>query len=137
MMKIFYCLPAVALILSSTGCKNKANTQGEEIVAESGLNLANLDTTAVAGNDFFRYATGGWSDANPIPDEYSRYGSFDQLRENNQKQIKGIIEELGKEENKAGSNAQKIGDLYFESTNSLEYSKSRDESWDEYRGIRY
>ena len=112
MKKIFYCLPAVALILSSTGCKNKANTQSEEIVAESGLNLANLDTTAIPGNDFFRYATGGWSDANPIPDEYSRYGSFDQLRENNEKQIKGIIEDLGKEESKAGSNAQKIGDLY-------------------------
>nr|WP_242053244.1 M13 family metallopeptidase [Dysgonomonas sp. GY617] len=76
------------------------------------LKIENLDTTANPGSNFYRFATGGWSDANPIPDEYSRYGSFDQLRENNQKQIKDLIIELGKTENKQGSTAQKIGDLY-------------------------
>ncbi len=76
------------------------------------LNLANLDTTVAPGADFYQYATGGWQKANPIPDEYSRYGTFDKLREENQKQIKELIEELSKKNNAFGSNAQKVSDLY-------------------------
>lgn len=112
MKKILYYLPAVVFFLSASSCNTKTKTKVEDIVVESGLDLNNLDTTVVVGNDFFRFATGGWAKANPIPDEYSRYGSFDQLRENNEKQIKGLIEDLGKQENKEGTNAQKIGTLY-------------------------
>lgn len=112
MNKLYYYLPmAVLVTTTAVGCKQKANA-GEETAMIAGLKIENLDTTAHPGTSFYRFATGGWSDANPIPDEYSRYGSFDQLRENNQKQIKELIIELGKAESKQGSNAQKIGDLY-------------------------
>lgn len=112
-MKIcHYYLPAFALAVALVGCKNKTTNTGDETAMDKGLQIENLDTTAIPGNDFFRFATGGWSDANPIPDEYSRYGSFDKLRENNQKQIKDLIEELGRTEHKQGSTAQKIGELY-------------------------
>ncbi|MBS5980803.1 MAG: M13 family metallopeptidase, partial [Dysgonomonas mossii] len=50
--------------------------------------------------------------ANPMKDEYARYGSFDQLAERNQEQVKGLIEELGKTKHDQGSIAQKIGDLF-------------------------
>lgn len=112
MNRLYYYLPVAILAATTTvGCKQKASAQ-EEVVMVEGLKIENLDTTANPGSSFYRFATGGWADANPIPDEYSRYGSFDQLRENNQKQIKDLIIELGKRENKQGSNAQKIGDLY-------------------------
>lgn len=112
MNRLYYYLPVAILVAATTvGCKQKANAQ-EEVVMIDGLKIENLDTTANPGSNFYRFATGGWADANPIPDEYSRYGSFDQLRENNQKQIKDLIIELGKTENKQGSTAQKIGDLY-------------------------
>ena len=111
MKKLFY-LSAVVCLLTTIGCKDKKKQTEEYMVTEKGLDISNLDTTAVPGVDFFRYATGGWTTANPIPDEYARYGSFDKLRENNQKQIKDLIEELGKAEHKTGSPAQKIGDLY-------------------------
>lgn len=112
-MKRIYYLSFALLALMATSCKDKSNKQAEDfMVTEKGLDIANLDTTAIPGNNFFQFATGGWSKANPIPDEYARYGSFDQLRENNQKQIKDLIEELGKTEHEAGSAAQKIGDLY-------------------------
>jgi len=76
------------------------------------LDPANLDTTVAPGESFYQYATGGWQKANPIPDEYARYGTFDKLREKNQEQIQSLIMELGKQENPAGTNAQKVGDLY-------------------------
>lgn len=124
-MKRLYYLPFAFLAVTAVaaiGCKQKAKAE-EEVVVEKGLDLNNLDTTANPGTSFFRYATGGWSDANPIPDEYSRYGSFDQLRENNQKQIKDLIEELGKTEHKSGSTAQKIGDLYKIGMDSVKLNK--------------
>ncbi len=76
------------------------------------LNVANLDTTAAPGVSFYQYATGGWQLANPIPDEYARYGTFDKLREENQKQLQELIEALGAENHKDGSNEQKVGTLY-------------------------
>ncbi|MDR1742571.1 MAG: M13 family metallopeptidase [Dysgonamonadaceae bacterium] len=90
-----------------TACNNQ-----KTVIPAQDLDAANLDTTVVPGNDFYQYATGGWQKANPIPDEYSRYGSFDKLREENQKQIQGLIEDLGKTTHKKGTNAQKVGDLY-------------------------
>ena len=97
-----------------TGC-----SQNEKKQQNNDLNVINLDTTANPGNDFYQFATGGWQKLNPIPDEYARYGSFDKLREENQKQIQELIEELGKTKNEAGSNAQKIGDLYSSGMDSL------------------
>lgn len=44
---------------------------------------------------------------NPIPAEYSQYGSFTILAENNRKQIQGLIEELAATQHEAGSVAQK------------------------------
>jgi putative endopeptidase len=102
---VLYSLIAFAAV--STGCKEKS---GDQTI--KGLDITNLDTKAIPGTDFFRFATGGWSDANPIPDEFSRYGSFDKLRDENQKQILNLIDELSKAENQKGSVAQKIGDLY-------------------------
>lgn len=91
-----------------TSCNEKKEVKK----AAATLDLANLDTTVAPGNDFYQYATGGWQKLNPIPDENSRYGSFDKLRETTQNQVKELIEELGKKENKKGTNEQKIGDLY-------------------------
>ena len=53
-----------------------------------------MDTTAAPGESFYQYATGGWQQANPLRAEYSRYGSFDKLAEQNIEQIHGLIETI-------------------------------------------
>ena len=58
------------------------------------------------------YATGGWQKANPLTAEYSRFGSFDVLQENNNERLRSLIEEVSAKENEKGSIAQKIADLY-------------------------
>ena len=85
----------------------------------AGILLANLDTTAQAGADFYQFACGGWMKNNPLPAEYSRFGSFDQLAENNRKQIQTLIEQLSAQQHEAGSVAQKVGDLYRIAMDSL------------------
>ena len=106
-MKKFLFYSTLLIMTTSIGCTSKTTEY-----ADRGIEITNMDTSAVAGDDFYQYATGGWQKANPIPDEYSRYGTFDKLRENNQKQVQGLIEELGSEDHQQGTNAQKVGDLY-------------------------
>lgn len=85
---------------------------GKEAHNTTGIELANLDTTVAVGTDFYRYACGGWMKNNPLTAEYSRYGTFDMLIENNRKQLLELIEDMAAKENPAGSLGQKIGDLY-------------------------
>ena len=77
-----------------------------------GIKMENLDTSAKPGDDFFQFADGGWNAAHPLTDEYARFGSFDQLAEDNREQLKGLIDEIVAADNEPGTNAQKIADLY-------------------------
>ena len=107
-MKTRHCIAFAALAVAAlSGCAGQ-----KEAKVSTGINLANLDTTAVPGNDFFRFACGGFNDSHPLTAEYSRYGAFEMLMEDNQKQLKEMIEGFASKENQAGSQGQKIGDLY-------------------------
>lgn len=106
-MKPLFYLVTIVFAMTMISCTQQKSAQQPE-----GLDLSFMDTTAAPGESFYQYATGGWQQINPIPDEYARYGSFDKLREENQQQIQSLIEALGSEEHPAGSNAQKVGDLY-------------------------
>ncbi|MFY9117282.1 MAG: M13 family peptidase, partial [Dysgonamonadaceae bacterium] len=71
-------LSLVLLATFSTGCLQQKSSNNK---MHPTLDISNLDTTVAPGTDFYRYATGGWQDANPLPPEYSRYGSFEKLAE--------------------------------------------------------
>ncbi len=94
----------IALTIMTVSCNNKQQT--------TGIHLENLDTTAVAQNDFYQYACGGWMANNPLTAEYSRFGSFDKLAEDNNKQVNELIEGIAAGKHTQGSIEQKIGDLY-------------------------
>ena len=75
------------------------------------VDRANLDQSVEPGENFFRYACGGWMLANPLDPQYARFGTFDQLRENSLNQVKEIVTNLGTNHVR-GSIKQKVGDLY-------------------------
>ena len=106
MKKVAYASLLFAMVMSSCG----NNTSSPKLV--SGIDKSNLDTTVNPTEDFYDYATGGWAKKNPIPAEYARYATFDKLAEDNQKQVRELIEEIAKQQNEQGSVAQKIGTLY-------------------------
>ena len=107
-MKMKYYLPIMALALAaSTGCNSK-----KEMPQTTGIDLANLDTTALPGTNFYQYACGGWMANHPLPDEYPLYGSFTILSETNRKQMQELIESLSTEQHPQGSVGQKVSDLY-------------------------
>ena len=96
-----------AMMIVSSSVVGMAQTQ-----LESGIDLTNMDLTANPATDFYQYATGGWQKKNPLPAAYSRYGSFDQLQEDNNKRINGILSDLLKNTYPEGSIERKLSDFY-------------------------
>ena len=76
------------------------------------LDLTDLDTTTSPKVDFYQYATGGWQVKNPLRAEFSRYGSFDALREQAQENLNALFQEMTTLKAKPGTVEQKISDLY-------------------------
>lgn len=85
---------------------------GASALTPKGVDRANLDPTVSPITDFYEYACGGWMKANPLSDEYSRYGTFDQLGELNRQQVRDLVLGLDAATEAPGTNARKIADLY-------------------------
>ncbi len=111
----------LCVVLSLTCCKSKENAEVSTLT--SGIDFANLDTTVSPAEDFYQYACGGWMKNHPLTSEYSRYGSFDVLGENNQLQLKDLIEETAATTHDKGTVAQKIGDLFNMGMDSVTIEK--------------
>ena len=102
-MKRSICLMfALAAVIS---CK-----QTEDV--KSALDLSNLDTSVSPGEDFYRYATGGWMASHPLKPEYARYGTFNELIDNNENRLRELFGKFAAEMPVPGSDDQKINDLY-------------------------
>ena len=80
--------------------------------SKTGLVESNFDKSVRPADDFYQFATGGWQKKHPLPAAYSRYGSFDQLAEDNNKRINSILSELQKKTYKKGTMEQKLSDFY-------------------------
>lgn len=117
-MKLKNYLPLVAFCMMTTGWNCEVNAQ-----LAPGVDFNNLDKNALPGTSFYQYACGGWMEKNPLSGEYSRFGSFDKLAENNREQLKGLIEGLASTKNQPGTVAQKIGDLYNIAMDSAKLNK--------------
>lgn len=106
-MKKGILIMSVAIMAAATSCGTKS--AGEKVPA---IDLANLDPSISAKEDFYQYATGGWQKNHPLKPEYSRYGSFDVLRENNEIRLNELFQGLSSVKTEKGSVQQKISDLY-------------------------
>lgn len=89
-----------------------APAQGLMAQNQSGLDMTNFDKSVRPADDFYRYATGGWQKLHPLPAAYSRYGSFDMLQENVNKQVNSILTSLTKKKFKDGTTERKLSDFY-------------------------
>jgi putative endopeptidase len=106
MLKVVMLFLAVTPLLTYSQVNN-------EITKKSGFDITNLDRNINPAKDFYEFAVGGWVKIHPIPDDQTRWGSFDILQEENNKILKKILDEVSSNKNwEIGSARQKIADFY-------------------------
>lgn len=76
------------------------------------IDLENMNRDVDPGDDFFKFVNGGWMDSNPIPEDKTRWGAFDELIELNETQLNNIFNDLKEEQYKEGTIERKISDFY-------------------------
>ena len=99
----------LATALMMTAC---ATTTAENEAKVPAIDINNFDEAIDLKADFYQWATGGWQKNNPLKPEFSRYGSFDVLRENNEIRINELFSEMAEAKAEVGTVEQKISDLY-------------------------
>ncbi|KGJ92464.1 M13 family metallopeptidase [Thalassotalea sp. ND16A] len=117
MKKIF--IPSL-LVMGLCACSNgeSSSEQSSETLAvkqtqqNSGVILANMDTSVNPGDDFNQFVNGKWMSTATIADDKTSAGVWVQLRDASQDNVKKIIEESSTGTFAKGSNEQKVGDLY-------------------------
>ena len=80
----------------------------------SGVELEHFDQSVRPQDDFHQYVSGTWMKNTEIPPDKARYGVFRIIRDKTRDDVFAIIQDLADKENKkAGSPEQKVGDLYY------------------------
>ena len=115
--KLAFCLTtlgvlalATAFVAATRGLAQ--NPAGAAAPATHSFEVSDLDTTCKACDNFFQFATGGWTAHNPIQPAYPSWGRFNALQEHNQEVLRKILGAAAASKSAAGSIDQKIGDFY-------------------------
>jgi len=110
---------AFVLAAALTAAPLLAQHPPESSAAFRGIDPKNIDRSVNPANDFYRFAVGGWLAANPVPAEYPRWGSFNELLEKNMSDLHSILEGAAANTGKSRTpNVQKIGDFYASAMDS-------------------
>jgi len=113
-----------AAILAVALC-GQAGAQTSSKSGRKVLDPANMDLSVQPGENFFLYANGTWLANNPIPKSETRWGSFNELQENNYKALHQLLDSSAKVKNPAkGSIVQKVGDFYRTGMDSVAIAKA-------------
>ena len=119
-MKAILTSAVCSSLLLLSGCSNNDNTAAETSIEApqktalaSGIDQANMDKSVRPQDNFYRYINGGWMNSHEIPGDKTAIGSFYDLRDKADDDVKAIIEELAATKGlKNGTNEQKVADLF-------------------------
>jgi len=116
MKRLSFLLVPAAFVACSTsgaseGVENTA-TKDSVVTEVKSLEFEYMDTTVAPQDDFYQFACGTWLKENPIPEEESRWGSFNEIDEKNNSTLNTILETSEQNPGEKGSASQLIGDFY-------------------------
>jgi putative endopeptidase len=103
----------------AAGCEQKVASLQKTILLDSSAN----DHSVNAADNFFLYANGSWVKNAKIPDEYSSWGSFTTLYDENLTRLRSLLEDLSSKDKSAGTLEQKAGDFYASGMDTMSIDK--------------
>lgn len=123
-MKLKYLLFGGSLGLVLIGsCNSGKETESDVAERTVFLDTAGMDKSVSPGENFFLYANGKWMKETEIPASLTGWGSFYTLNEDNQKNLRKILEDAATEKNTSNSPGQKVADLYVSGMDTLAIEK--------------
>lgn len=102
-------------LASLVACKDGKKTEEVADQENHGINLEYMDLSVNPGDDFFRFVNGTWYDNTEIPNDRTRWGSFDELRQNTDKDALAILKEAAEAHNLDPKSDQAKAVALFES----------------------
>ncbi|HEY1815786.1 MAG TPA: M13 family metallopeptidase, partial [Kofleriaceae bacterium] len=75
------------------------------------IDTAGMDTSVKPGDDFFKFANGGWYAKTEIPADRGSWGTFAEIAERTDKRVSELIQDAAKTA-PPGSDARRVGDYY-------------------------
>ena len=78
-------------LASLMACKEEPKQETAQLEEVPGINLDFMDNTVKPNEDFFKHVNGKWLETNEIPDDRTRWGSFDELRQNTDEDALSIL----------------------------------------------
>ncbi|MGM0525268.1 MAG: M13 family metallopeptidase [Pseudomonadota bacterium] len=120
-LKLATVAASVSMALALTACspqqsQNESNQQAsseeQQQQLPSGVMLENFDHSAKPQDDLYQHVNGAWIDRTEIPSDRSSIGSFYDLRQQNQKRLRDIIEKAAASKPEAGTSERKVGDFF-------------------------
>ena len=119
-MKISRTITTLALgALLAQGAVSTASAQQAGTTKVPAINFADMDKAVRPQTDFYHYVNGGWIRKNPLKPAYSRFGTFDVLRDTTTAQVHRIIAELTTHEQVKGTNNYRVATLYNQAMDSV------------------
>ena len=101
-------LIVVALLVSWS-----SSNQETKLPDGVGINVSYMDSTVKPSEDFFQFVNGGWIKRNEIPADLGAYGSFTELREQNQNVLLEILRKAAESgKYRESSDQKKAADFY-------------------------
>src|SRR6476660_7240583 len=101
----------LALSICATS-HNAATCNAADTALKSGIDRSTFDPSIKPGDDFYNYVNGNWIKQNPIPPEYSRWGAFPKLRDDNLLALREILDDLANQKDTLTPERRKLRDFY-------------------------
>ena len=108
--KIILAISTFAFVIACSVSKNKnaeVNTENY-----STIDLAYLDASVKPQEDFFQFANGTWIKNNPVPESESRWGSFNELDQQNKIKLTEILKKSLESRGEKGTTSAILGNYY-------------------------
>lgn len=107
---------SVSILMISCNMESK-------VTEKKAIDRANMDLTASPVEDFSQYANGGWQKANPIPADKSRFGTFTELADENERKLRAIVDEISGMKAEPGTVEAKIKDMFATGMDTVKIEK--------------